>query len=118
MTAYAEAAMSNHCFHCGYKPCIMKTEEYDEMISIGMAMEVEDKPNDEIRYALYRHMSTVYHGSLGVGIRKELPACVVGEIHDAYPDKTYVGFKPGRGRGNKERYPTEGNKKRRAEDTI
>ena len=83
------------CEYCLRMPCVASSE-YSAMMEIGESMEEERKPNSEIRFALYRHMSTAYFGHLGAGVRRELPVCVVGEIHDAYPSeggRGYVGFK-------------------------
>ena len=69
------------------------------MAEIGEGLEAENKSNNEIRFALYAHMAQAYFGPLGKGVRKQLPVCVVGEIHDAYPTSDgveYVGFKSGK----------------------
>ena len=94
----AKHSWKNHCFHCGRKPCIASTE-YEAMAEIGEEMETDNKSNNEIRFALYAHMSHAYFGHLGQGVRKQLPVCIVGEIHDAYPTSAgveYVGFKEGK----------------------
>ena len=96
MMEEAAAQAIPHCTHCGRQPCIMFTDDYCTMVAIGEEMEEDGKSNKEIRYALYAHMSKVYHGPLGKGNRKELPICVVGEIHDHYPSnkKQFSGTKP------------------------
>ena len=69
------------------------------MAEIGEGLEAENKSNNEIRFALYAHMAQAYFVPLGKGVRKQLPVCVVGEIHDAYPTSDgveYVGFKSGK----------------------
>lgn len=84
------------CKHCLRMPCVASSE-YESMMEIGVTMEADEKPNNEIRFSLYAYMSQVYFGHLGAGVRKKLPVCVVGEIHDAYPannNTAYVGFKP------------------------
>ena len=76
---------------------------YDDIMCMGCDIEEEqlagsgETDNKAIRYALYREVSNRMWGRLGKGVRKQLPKCVVGEIHDAFPTKkneTYVGFKP------------------------
>jgi hypothetical protein len=51
----------------------------------------------EVRYELYQTASKFYHGYLGKGNRKELPACITGEIKDSFPAPggNYTGFKKG-----------------------
>ena len=83
------------CKYCLRMPCVASSE-YESMMEIGVTMEADEKPNNEIRFALYSYMSRVYFGQLGKGVRRQLPVCVVGEIHDAYPatkGTNYVGFK-------------------------
>ena len=90
------------CEYCRIAPCIATTE-YDNMAEVGAAGEAENKTNKEIRFSLYSYMSRVFHGRLGKGIRRPLPACVTGEIHDAYPEAditNYVGFRPSAGEDN------------------
>ena len=92
----AAACMKTHCFHCGCNPCAMKSE-YDTIIEIGDSMQADGASNKAIRFALYRHMSSVFHGHLGAGRREALPACIMADIRDAYPKEEgteYVGFKP------------------------
>ena len=90
------------CRYCELAPCIMNVH-YDNLMSMGCDIELEqladngEADNKVIRFALYRDVSNKLWGPLGKGVRKELPKCVVGEIHDAFPTKrgqTYVGFKP------------------------
>jgi hypothetical protein len=84
-----------HCQYCDRAPCVMD-EHYDHLMAIGTEMD-EDFDNKEIRYAMYREMSNTLWGPLGKGVRKQLPKCVVAEIHDAYPTRRgekYVGFRP------------------------
>ena len=97
MDEAARAAMDacGICKYCLRMPCVASSE-YESMMEIGVTMEADKKPNNEIRFALYAYMSRVYFGRLGQGVRKQLPVCVVGEIHDAYPatkGTNYVGFK-------------------------
>ena len=83
------------CKYCLRMPCAFR-QEYDTLMEIGASMEADNRSNTEIRFALYAHMSHAYFGRLGAGNRKKLPACIVGDIHDAYPAEAgteYVGFK-------------------------
>ena len=93
----AAACMKSHCYHCGRNPCATMQSEYDTIIKIGDSMHADGASNKAIRFALYRHMSSVFHGHLGAGKREALPACIMGDICDAYPKEEgteYVGFKP------------------------
>jgi hypothetical protein len=86
---------AKECNYCHNYPCCLGIH-YDDLMEIGAAME-EDHSNKEIRHALYREMATRLWGRIGKGNRRELPKCVVAEIHDAYPTKkgeAYVGFQP------------------------
>ena len=52
--------------------------------------------NKQKRYKMYRYLSTIYEGSLGKHVRKELPRCLVSEVKDCFPNppgEPYVGFK-------------------------
>jgi hypothetical protein len=82
------------CNYCHMIPCCMD-EHYEDMMEVGLQM--EGHGNREIRHAMYRYMARALWGSIGKGVRRELPKCVIGEVHDAYPkkkDEAYVGFKP------------------------
>jgi hypothetical protein len=84
------------CKYCDRAPCIMD-EHYDDLMTMGSKMEDEDFDNKQIRFAMYRDISYKMWGPLGKGVRKQLPKCVVAEVHDAYPTKRgeqYVGFRP------------------------
>jgi len=85
------------CKHCGGCPCILNVNDnYDTLMELGSALEEEGgKTNREIRFKLYQEAARLCFGKLGQGVRKKLPNCVTGEIHDAYPEKEgkYVGFR-------------------------
>lgn len=90
------------CKYCEHAPCVMNAN-YDDLMCMGCDIEVEqiadkgESDNKAIRFALYCEMSNRIWGHLGKGVRKQLPKCVVGEIHDAFPaqrGQSYVGFKP------------------------
>jgi hypothetical protein len=86
---------SKACKYCNHNPCCLD-KHYDELMEIGESME-EESNNREIRHALYREMANRLWGRIGRGNRRELPKCVIAEIHDAYPKnkgEVYVGFKP------------------------
>lgn len=90
------------CKYCEHAPCVVNAH-YDDLMCMGSDIELEqlaekgETDNKAIRFALYREMSNRIWGHLGKGVRKQLPKCVVGEIHDAFPTQrgqSYVGFKP------------------------
>ncbi|XP_063959126.1 P2X purinoceptor 7-like [Lytechinus pictus] len=59
--------------------------------------------NQSYRFAAYRLWSDYVHGSMGKGVRRPLPACVVTRVRQEFPEETgvYVGFEYGN-RGEKE----------------
>jgi hypothetical protein len=90
------------CKYCEHAPCVVNAH-YNDLMCMGCDIEIEqiaekgESDNKAIRFALYREMSNRIWGHLGKGVRKQLPKCVVGEIHDAFPTQrgqSYVGFKP------------------------
>jgi hypothetical protein len=92
-----EEPVATNCPFCGWDPCFMQTH-YENLLVLGTELEdSQHYANHEIRFHLYREMVHLYYGSLGSGNRRQLPHCVVSEIHDAYPkcaDTEYVGFQP------------------------
>ena len=59
-------------------------------------MMAANQTHRSIRYNVYRYMSRVCDGVLGKGVRRELPRCVVNEIHDTWPTSNasgYTGFR-------------------------
>jgi hypothetical protein len=53
------------------------------------------KSNKQIHFELYRYMARVIYGYLGKGKRRQLPECVIHEIHEHCPKsdrEDYVGF--------------------------
>jgi hypothetical protein len=101
LVAQLKPPKSKKCNYCEFAPCIMNVH-YDDLMCMGCDIEAEqyaesgEVDNKAIRYALYREISNRMWGRLGKGVRKELPKCVIGEIHDAFPTKkgeSYVGFK-------------------------
>jgi len=93
------------CNWCGESPCFLnqvvegtggRTMYEHLFVDKGDAMVEQGIATKEIRYALYRDATTFISGYLGKGNRKQLPACVVGEIQDSFPAPqggTYTGFK-------------------------
>jgi SRSO17 transposase len=60
---------------------------------VGMEDEAED--NKEIRHALYSLVAKKLFGRLGKSVMKQIPHCIVAEIHNVYPAKNKdadVGF--------------------------
>ena len=86
---------NDKCRDCGIFPCI-SAREYSNMLTLGEHLKDKGMAPDGIRHRLYRFMTRVVHGYLGAGNRKELPACVLADIRDAYPNTDgtpFVGFK-------------------------
>lgn len=82
------------CEYCKENPCVMEVH-YDHLMEVGEFEESLQRKNKEVRFKLYREATRLLHGYLGRQVRKELPGCVVRDIHDAYPEPNsgeYVGF--------------------------
>ena len=84
----------NTCPFCFRSPCIVD-QEHENVVELCEPLEEAGLQPREIRYQLYRHFIDALYGRLGKRNRKELPKCVVSEIHDSYPqcDHNYVGFR-------------------------
>jgi hypothetical protein len=83
------------CRFCGKAPCLTHNI-YAEMMWVAVGMEDEVEDNKEICHALYSLVAKKLFGRLGKDVRKQIPHCIVAEIHDAYPAKNkdgYVGLK-------------------------
>ena len=82
------------CPSCEQNPCFM----FDYAVRMGEiagAMKRNNKSNREIRYKLYRYLSSQIHGHLGHGNRRALPDCLLSIVRDAFPNEDnepYVGF--------------------------
>ena len=90
---------SSRCVFCDLSPCILDQGLYD-LLCEGGILENDNIDNNamnkQIRYDLYRKASNFIYGTLGKGVRKQLPHCVVAEIHDFAPEEkvaNYAGFK-------------------------
>lgn len=83
------------CGFCNETPCVI-TGCYDMLCQLGDSKQSIGMSNREIRFELYREATRFLHGFLGKGNRRQLPLCVIGEIHDLYPAEKgtkYTGFK-------------------------
>jgi hypothetical protein len=89
------ADVAKICKFCGKSPCLLD-KVYTEMMYVGEGMADFMADNKEIRHAMYCLVAKKLFGRLGYGVRKQIPHCIIAEIHDAYPAKKksdYVGFK-------------------------
>ncbi len=94
--------MEIYCKVCNEEPCFCYQFQ-DQVIAACEFMEFErgsdnaspPMTNNERRKLCYREFTRAIHGSLGVGNRVQLPACVVQFVRDKYPDEnnSYMGFK-------------------------
>jgi hypothetical protein len=50
--------------------------------------------NGKVRFACYKRITEILYGHRGWKNRVELPACVVDNIRNAFPEKTYKCFRP------------------------
>ena len=77
------------CVYCNSSPCILDQGLYDLLSEGGLLH--DDGQDDmkyiqkQIRYDMYRKASQFIYGPLGKGNRKQLPQCLVSEIHDFAP---------------------------------
>jgi hypothetical protein len=89
------ADVAKVCKFCGKSPCLLD-KVYTEMMYVGEGMADFMADNKEIRPALYCLVAKKLFGRLGYGVRKQIPHCIIAEIHDAFPAKKtsdYIGFK-------------------------
>jgi hypothetical protein len=75
------------CEYCERTPCIV-----DEL-SESLVKKISDMDNREIRRMMYREISIELWGRLGKGVRKQLPKCVVDQVHAAFPTKRGERYK-------------------------
>ena len=62
---------------------------------------IDEDPDNQmtakkIRYTLYRHAIAYMYGHLGRGNRRQIPQCVLTDIHDIAPEKDkkdYTGYR-------------------------
>ena len=82
------------CAHCNKAPCIWD-QEVDNIAAFTDPMMESGVPHRQIRFQVYQYMTHKEYGFLGKGNRRELPKCVVDEIHDTWPqsDGKYTGFR-------------------------
>ena len=84
------------CVYCNSSPCVLDQGLYDLFSEGGMLQ--DDGQDDikyikrQIRYDMYRKASQFIYGPLGKGNRKQLPHCVVSEIHDFAPEDDKENF--------------------------
>lgn len=100
MTTNEQDTGSTRCPHCYNAPCLLDQGLYQSIVDFEQTLHDEDHTstlsNKEIRFRLYRHVTSWIHGFLGKGRRIEIPVCVRGEILDIAPNDpgtAYVGFK-------------------------
>ena len=85
----------NLCRECNQSPCIWD-QHVEDVALMTDPMMAANQTHRSIRYNVYRYMSRMCEGALGRGIRRELPRCVVNEIHDSWPSsdgRGYTGFR-------------------------
>ena len=93
----AAAAVPETCPSCYRNPCIAE-QQRKAFVEVGDKMKAMGRgipTHKQMRFHCYRYMTYVIHGHLGEGDRRKLPSCVEAAIHETYPDKEFVGFKPG-----------------------
>ena len=85
----------NLCVECNQSPCVWD-QHVEDIALMTDPMMAANQTHRSIRYNVYRYMSRVCDGVLGKGVRRELPRCVVNEIHDTWPTSNgsgYTGFR-------------------------
>jgi hypothetical protein len=85
------------CKFCERFPCVLNRNLlYEEMMFIADGFEDSGLSNKQKRHELYVFVAKKLFGYLGRGNRKEIPGCVMAEIHDTFPKEKgteYIGFK-------------------------
>jgi hypothetical protein len=93
----AVADVVKACKFCENSPCLLNKDSfYEDMVYVAEGFEDCGLTNKQIRFELYGFASKFLFGSLGRGVRKKIPHCIIAEIHDVFPAKNvneYVGFK-------------------------
>ena len=85
------------CPECHNDPCL--TEELREFLVSIVEAESAFKSNKQLRFSMYTSATRyIYDGSLGKGVRKKLPDCVVRMIRALSPGESYTGFRAARER--------------------
>jgi hypothetical protein len=81
------------CKHCGKSPCDWPSIHPD-IIQYAHQLDTDETglSNAARRFRLYKRATFLIHGHLSRGDRRQLPECVVEEIHTWYPDDKYTGF--------------------------
>ena len=86
------------CPYCQEVPC-WREQGLSEVLADVMEVIDENPDNQmtakEIRYTLYRHAIAYMYSHLGKGNRRQIPQCILTDIHDIAPErdpKDYVGF--------------------------
>jgi hypothetical protein len=84
------------CIYCNSSPCVLDQGLYNLLSEGGL---LQDDGQDDIKYIrkqirhdMYRKASQFIYGPLGKGNRKQLPHCVVSEIHDFAPEDAKENF--------------------------
>ena len=86
------------CHLCQVTPCLLDQGLYEALekeYEYVMECDTENViTNKEVHFKLYRTATRWIHGYLGRGNRRQLPACVVGEIKDLASEAggAYTGF--------------------------
>ena len=85
------------CDICHVQTCLWM-RYCDEIIAHGDWYYDNEAPEvnkeSETRKFCYRMFICIHYGPLGVGVRVELPQCVVEGVREVYPspDNTYMGY--------------------------
>jgi hypothetical protein len=78
--------LSQPCNHCKVGPCIWVTN-HDSMVAVDTAEHDAHVDIRTRRKAIYRQMALIINaGPIGVGIRAQLPRCVLAGVHALFPD--------------------------------
>ena len=83
------------CPHCNLRPCVLE-EQAEEIYYIFAGVRLEVTSRRRKRLKAYEEFVRMIYGTLGVGVRVELPSCCVETIRGEFPKESdgeaYNGF--------------------------
>ena len=83
------------CPHCNLRPCVLE-ERAEEIYYIFAGVRLEVTSRRRKRFKAYKEFVRMIYGTLGVGVRVELPSCCVETIRGEFPKESdgeaYTGF--------------------------
>ena len=88
---------SEYCPHCNTRPCVLEGRaEEIYYVFVGLRMEICTMRRKRLK--TYKEFVRMLHGTLGYGVRVEIPMCCVQAIRGEFPKESdgepeYTGFR-------------------------